>query len=90
MEQKPELSKRYKMYAFDIWCWRKLLGVSYIDRKRNPEILDIIIPISMLESRIIKSTLLFFGHVVRGEMMELQMMLRRMEGRRGRGIPCYT
>ena len=27
---------------FEIWCWRKLLGVTYLDRKRNTEIIDII------------------------------------------------
>ena len=28
--------------AFELWCWRKLLGVTYLDRKRNTEIIDII------------------------------------------------
>ena len=27
---------------FELWCWRKLLGVTYLDRKRNTEIIDII------------------------------------------------
>ena len=73
--------------AFELWCRRKLLGVTYLDRKRNTEIIDIIQPKITLESRIVKAALSFIGHVVRSDMMELQMMLGRMEGRRGRGRP---
>ena len=63
--------------AFELWCWRKLLGVNYLDRKINTEIIDIIKPKRMLESRIVKAALSFFGHVVRSDMnhmMELKMM----------------
>ena len=70
------------MYAFELWCWRKLLGVTYLDRKRNTQIIDIIQPKRTLESRIVSSALSFFGHVVKSYMMEVQMMLGRMEGRR--------
>ena len=76
--------------TFELWCWRKLLGVTYLDRKRNTEIIDILQPKRTLESRIVKADLSFFVHVVRSGMMELQMMLGRMEGRRGRGKPRYT
>ena len=76
--------------AFELWCWRKLFGVTYLDRKRNTEIIDIIQPKITLESRIVKADLSFFGHVVRSDMMELHMMLGRMEGRRGRGRPQCT
>ena len=76
--------------AFELWCLRKLLGVTYLDMKRNIEIIDIIQPKINLESRIVKAALSFFGHVVRSDMMELQSMLGKMEGRRGRGIPHYT
>ena len=65
----------------------ELLGVTYLDRKINTEIIDIIQPKITLESRIVKAALSFFGHVVRSDMMELQMMLGRMEGRLGRGRP---
>ena len=66
--------------AFELWCWMKLLGVIYLDRKRNTEIIYIIQPKRTLESRIVKAALSFFGHVVRSDMMELQMML----GKNGR------
>ena len=60
---------------FELWCWRKLLEVTYLDRNRDTEIIDIITPKSMPESRIVKSALSFFGHVVRADVMELQMMM---------------
>ena len=43
--------------AFELWCWRKLLGVTYIDKKRNTEIIDILQPKRTLESRIVKADL---------------------------------
>ena len=57
---------------------------------RNTEIIEIIKPKRTLKSRIVKAALSFFGHVVRSDMMELQMILGRMEGRRGRGRPHFT
>ena len=65
--------------TFELWCWRKLLGVTYLDRKRNTEIIDIIQPKITLESRIVKAALSFVGYNGRSDMMELQMMLGRME-----------
>ena len=81
---------RQTIDAYELWCWRKLLGVTYLDRKRNTEIIDMIESKKTLESRIVKAALYFFGHVVRSDMMKLQMMLGRMEGRRGRGRPHCT
>ena len=46
--------------AFELWCWRKPLGVTYLDRKRNTEIINIIQPKRTLESRIVKAALYFF------------------------------
>ena len=76
--------------AFELWCWRKLFVVTYLDRNRNTEIIDIVQPKRTLESRIVKAALYFFGHVVRSAMMELQMILGRMEGRLGKGRPHWT
>ena len=75
--------------AFELSCWRKLLGVTYLDRKRNTVIIDIIQSKRSLESRI-QCCYIFFRHVVRSDIMELQIILGRMEGRRRRGIPHCT
>ena len=83
-------SDRKTIDVFELWCWRKLLGVTYLDRRRNTEIIHIIQPKRTLEYIIFKTALSFFGHVVRSNMMELQMMLGRMEGRRRSGRPHCT
>ena len=70
--------------AFELWCWRKLLGVTYLDRKRNNYIIDIIQHKRTLESSIVKAVLSFFGHVVISDMMELQMMLEEWKVARKR------
>ena len=43
--------------AFELRCWRKLLRVTYLDKNRNTEIIDIIQPKRTLESRIVKAAL---------------------------------
>ena len=64
-------SDRKTVDDFELWCWRKLLGVTYLDRKRNTEITDIIQPKRTLESRIAKAALSFFGYLDRSDMMEV-------------------
>ena len=73
-----------------MWCWRNLLGVTYIDRKTNIEIIASIKPKRTLDVEIVKLALLYFGHVVRADSMELQMMLGNMDGQRRRGRPHIT
>ena len=73
-----------------MWCWRNLLGVTYIDRKTNIEIIASIKPKRTLEAEIVKLALPYFGHVVRADSMELQLMLGKMDGLRRRGRPHIT
>ena len=53
-----------------MWCWRNLLGVTYIDRKTNIEIIASIKPKRTLEAEIVKLALSYFGHVVRADTMD--------------------
>ena len=76
--------------AFEMWCWRNLLGVTYIDRKTNIEIIASIKPKRTLEAEIVKLALSYFGHVVRADSMELQLMLGKMDCQRRRGRPHIT
>ena len=59
--------ERAKIDAFEMWCWRNLLGVTYIDRKTNIEIIASIKPKITLEAEIVKLALSYFGHVVRAD-----------------------
>ena len=82
--------ERAKIDAFEMWCWRNLLRVTYINRKTNIEIIASIKPKRMLEAEIVKLALSYFGHVVRAYSMELQLMLGKMDGQRRRGRPHIT
>ena len=73
---------RAQIDAFEMWCWRNLLGVTYIDRKTNIEIIASIKSKRTLEAEIVKLALSYFGHVVRADSMELQLMLGNMDGQR--------
>ena len=89
--------ERANIDALEMWCWRNLLGVTYIDSKTNIEIFASIKPKRTLEAEIVKLALSYFGHVhecaltmVRADSIELQLMLERMDGQRRRGRPHIT
>ena len=64
--------------AFELWCWRRVLRVSWMERKTNIWIIENIKPEWTLESRVSKAALSYFGHVVRAGGMEDDVMLGRM------------
>ena len=68
-----------------LWCWRRVLRVSWMERKTNISIIENIKPEWTLESRVAKAALSYFGHVVRAGGMEDDVMLGRMNGARKRG-----
>ena len=79
--------ERRKIDAFELWCWRRVLRVSWMERKTNISIIESIKPEWTLESRVTKAALSYFGHVVRAGGMEDDMMLGRMNGARKKGRP---
>ena len=76
--------ERRKINAFELWCWRRVLRVSWMERKTNISAIDNIKPEWTLESRMTKAALSYIGHVVRAGGMEDDMMLGRMNGKRRR------
>ena len=77
--------ERRKIGAFELWCCRRSLRVSWMERKTNIWIIENIKPEWALASRVPKAALSYFGHVVRAGGMEDAVMLGRMNGaRRGR------
>ena len=62
--------ERRKIDAFELWCWRRVLRVSWTERKTNISIIESIKPEWTLESRVTKAALSYFGHVVRAGGME--------------------
>ena len=70
--------------AFELWCWRRLLRVSWIARRSNQSILKEISPEYSWEGRMLK--LQYFGHWMRrAGSLEKTVKLRKIEGRRRRG-----
>ena len=72
--------------AFELWCWSRLLRVSWTARRSNQSILKKISPGYSLEGLILKLKLQFFGHLMwRTDSLEKTLMLGKIEGRRRRG-----
>ena len=72
--------------AFELWCWRRLLRVSWTARRSNQSILKEINPEYSLEELMLKLKLQYFGHLMwRADSLEKTLMLRKNEGRSRRG-----
>ena len=72
--------------AFELWCWRRLLGVPWTARRSNQSILKEISPGYSLEGLMLKLKLQYFGHLMRrADSFEKTLMLGKIEGRRRRG-----
>ena len=72
--------------AFELWCWRRLLRVSWAARRSNQSILKEISPGCSLEGMMLKLKLQYFGHLMRRvDSLEKTLMLGGIGGRRRRG-----
>ena len=79
--KKPE---RQRIDVFELWCWRRLLRVSWTARRSNQSILKQISSEYSLEELVLK--LQYFGHrMLRADSLEKTLMLGKIEGRRRRG-----
>ena len=77
--------ERRKIDAFELWCLRRVLRVSWMERKTHIWIIENIKPEWTLESRVPKAALSYFGYVLRAGGMEDDVMLGRINGARRRG-----
>ena len=57
-------AEHLRIDAFELWCWRRLLGVSWTARRSNQSILKEINPEYSLERLILKLKLQYFGHLM--------------------------
>ena len=79
-------AKCWRMDAFGLWCWRRLLRVPWTARRSNQSILKEISPEYSLERLMLKLKLQYFSHLMwRTEPFEKTLMLGKIEGRRRRG-----
>ena len=76
----------WRIDAFGLWCWRRLLRVSWTARRSNQSILKEISPEYLLEGLMLKLMLQYFDHLMwRTYLFEKTLMLETIEGGRRRG-----
>ena len=76
----------WRIDAFELWCWRRLLRVPWTARRSNQSILKEISPGCLLEGLMLKLKLQYFGHLMwRADSFEKTLMLGKIEGRRRKG-----
>ena len=76
----------WRIDAFELWCWRRLLRVPWTTRRSNQSILKEISPGCSLVGLMLKLKLQYFGHLMRrADSLEKTLMLGKIEGRRRRG-----
>ena len=79
-------AERWRIDAFELWCWRRLLRVPWTARRSNQSILKEISPGFSLEGMMVKLKLQYFGHLMqRVDSLEKTLLLGGFGGRRRRG-----
>ena len=81
-------NEHWRIDAFELWCWRRLLRVPWTARKSNQSILKKISPEFSLEGLMLKLKYFgeYFGHMMqRTDSSEKTLMLGKIEGSRRRG-----
>ena len=69
--------------AFELWCWRRLLRVTWTAKRSNQSILKEISPENSLEGLMLKLKLQYFSHLMqRTDSFEKTLMLGKIESER--------
>ena len=80
-----EKAECWRIDAYELWCWRKLLRVSWTSRRSNLSIIKEISPEYSLKWQVLK--LQYFGHLIqRTDSLEKTLMLAKIEGTRNREL----
>ena len=79
-------AEHWRIDAFELWCWRRLLRVPWTARRSNQSILKEISPGCSLEGMMLMLKLQYFGHLTwRVDSLEKTLMLGGIGGKRRRG-----
>ena len=74
---------RWRIDAFELWCWRRLFRVPLTRRRSSQSIRKNINPEYSLKGRMLKLKLPYFGHLIQiSDSFEKTLMLGKFEGRR--------
>ena len=78
-------AERQRIDAFELWCWRRLLGVPWTARRANQSILKEISHACSLEGLMLKLKLQYFGHLMQKvDPSKKTLMLGGVGGRKRR------
>ena len=78
--------EHWRIDAFELWCWIRLLRVRSTGRRSNHSTLKEISPDCSLERLMLKLKLQYFGHLIwRTDSLENTLILGKIESRRRRG-----
>ena len=78
-------AEHWRIDAFELWCWRRLLRVLWMARRSNQSVLKEINPDYSLERLMLKLKLQNFGHLMwRADSLVKTLLLEEIEGRRRR------
>ena len=81
-------AEHWRIDAFKLWCWRRLLRVPWTARRSNQSNLKEINPGCSLKGMMLKLKLQYFGHLLwRVDSLEKTLMLGGIGGRRRRERP---
>ena len=76
-------AEHWRIDAFELWCWRRLLRVPWTARRFNQSILKEISPEYSLEGLTVKLKFQYFGHLMRRtDSLEKTLMLGKIGSRR--------
>ena len=76
-------AEHWRMDAFELWCWRRLLRVPWTSRRSNQSILKEISPEHLLGGLMLKLKLYYFGHLMRRtDSLEKTLVLGKIAGGR--------
>ena len=79
-------AEHQRIDAFKLWCWRRLLKITWTARRSNQSILKEINPEYSLEGLMLMLKLYYFGYLMeRDNSLEKTLMVGKIEGRRRRG-----
>ncbi len=76
-----------RVLAAEMWFWRRLLNISWKDKRTNRSILEELAVQRQLLEELVKRKLTYFGHIIRGSgsILALQIIEGKVEGRSRRG-----
>ena len=76
-------AEHWRIDAFELWCWRRLLRIPWTARRSNQFVLKEISPEYSLEGLMLKLKIQYFGHLMqRTDSFEKTLMLGKIEGKR--------